>query len=100
MRCEIISTATPRARSRSTTSSSRCVAASESELVASSRISSRDGEETARAISTSCWSSTLSSPTGAALVDAHVEAVEDRARVGAQPRPVDAAACARAAGGR
>ena len=56
----------PRARCSSTTSSSRWVAASDSELVASSRISSRAREETARAISTSCCSSTLRSPTGVA----------------------------------
>jgi hypothetical protein len=63
IRWEIMSTATPDARCSSTTSSSRRVAASESELVASSRMSSRASEEIARAISTSCCISTLRRPT-------------------------------------
>ena len=57
--------ATPRARRSSRRSSSRCVAASESELVASSSTITRESADTARATSTSCCISIESVPTRA-----------------------------------
>ena len=62
-RWEMNTTATPRRRSCSIRSSRRSVAASDSELVASSRISTLDCADTARATSISCCSSIERSPT-------------------------------------